>query len=226
MTATLHAGRRMADSLTSYKKNTQINLAAESAVYDVIYELLEQGIRSRWMRENGKTQMLLIDNQTVKVISSNVHGMIDINAADERLLQMLLASLPNMAHLDPFTLQTKRHNIKFSSYSELSASLNISLDDFACIYPYITLFSGRSEPSASLISERLKKMIGSIGNEKPSAMEGDNQSVTGEVFRINVADVSPLRTNYLSAEVLITGRRDFPYLIRSWNWVQNCRIDQ
>lgn len=227
MAATLQAGRRMADSTTSYEKNIQINLAVESAVYDVIFELLEQGVRSRWIRENGRMQILRIEDQVVEVISSNVHGLIDVNTADERLLRLFLTSLPNITHSNAFTMQGKTNANRFSSYSNLNASLNISMDDFACLYPYVTLFSGRTKPSALLMSEQLKKMIGRIENEKSSAMEGNNQSVTGEVFRINVAArVSPSRTNYLSAEVLITGRRDFPYLIRSWHWVPICRIER
>ncbi|WP_445369954.1 hypothetical protein ACH5Y9_25345 (plasmid) [Methylomonas sp. BW4-1] len=227
MAATLQAGRHVADSLSSYERNIRLNLAVESAVYDVIFELLEQGERSRWIRENGRGQTLLIDNQTVEVISSNVHGLIDVNTADERLLQMLSANLRSVDHVNALTIQAKKNRSRYSSYSDLSASLNIPLAVFSCIYPYITLFSGRTAPSAVLMSEQLEKMIGSIENEKHSAMEGNTISVTGEVFRINVTarTVQP-RTNYLSAEVMITGRRDFPYLIRSWNWIETCQIGQ
>jgi hypothetical protein len=217
----------MADSLSSYEKNIRLNLAVESAVYDVIFELLEQGERSRWIRENGRVQTLLIDNQAVEVISSNVHGLIDVNTADERLLQILSANLPSVDHVNTLTVQAKKDGSRYPSYSDLSASLNIPLAVFSCLYPYITLFSGRSEPSGALISDQLKKMIGRIEDEKHSAMEGNTVSVTGEIFRINVAArTAQPRTNYLSAEVLITGRRDFPYLIRSWNWVSNCHADQ
>jgi hypothetical protein len=227
MAATLQAGRHMADSLSSYEKNIRLNLAVESAVYDVIFELLEQGERSRWIRENGRVQTLLIDNQAVEVISSNVHGLIDVNTADERLLQILSANLPSVDHVNTLTVQAKKDGSRYPSYSDLSASLNIPLAVFSCLYPYITLFSGRSEPSGALISDQLKKMIGRIEDEKHSAMEGNTVSVTGEIFRINVAArTAQPRTNYLSAEVLITGRRDFPYLIRSWNWVSNCHADQ
>ncbi|MDO9149980.1 MAG: hypothetical protein Q7U33_01220 [Methylotenera sp.] len=227
MAATLQAGRHMADSLSSYEKNIRLNLAVESAVYDVIFELLEQGERSRWIRENGKVQTLLIDNQAVEVISSNVHGMIDVNTADERLLQMLSANLPRIYRVNALTIQAKRDGARYASYSDLSASLNIPLAVFSCVYPYVTLFSGRTEPSAALISEQLKKMIGRIEDEKHSAMEGNTISVAGEVFRINAAArTTQSRTNYLSAEVLLTGRRDFPYLIRSWSWIERCQIAQ
>jgi hypothetical protein len=168
----------------------------------------------------------LIDNQAVEVISSNVHGLIDVNTADERLLQILSANLPSIDHVNTPTIQAKKDGSRYSSYSDLSASLNIPLAVFSCIYPYITLFSGRTEPSASLVSDQLKKMIGRIEDEKHSAMEGNTISVTGEVFRINVAARTSQLANYLSAEVMITGRRDVPYLIRSWNWIDSCQIDQ
>jgi len=226
MAATLQSGRHMADSLSSYEKNIRLNLAVESAVYDVIFELLEQGERSRWIRENGRVKTLLVDNQAVEVISSNVHGLIDANTADEKLLQILSANLPSVDHVNKLTIQAKKDGSRYSSYSDLSASLNIPRAVFSCIYPYITLFSGRTEPSASLVSDQLKKMIGRIEDEKHSAMEGNTVSVTGEVFRINVAARASQLANYLSAEVMITGRRDVPYLIRSWNWIDSCQIDQ
>lgn len=225
MAATLQAGRHMADSLSSYEKNIRRNLAIESAVYDVIFELLELGERSRWIRENGRVQKLLINNQTVEVISINVHGMIDINTADDGLLQVLSANLPNIDHVNSFIVQARKNNIRYFSYSDLSASLNIPQAVFSCIYPYVTIFSGREKPRAALMPESLKKMIGYIEDEKLSAMEGNSISATGDVFRINVTTPSSHLTNYLSVEVMITGRRDVPYLIRSWNWIESCQLD-
>ncbi|WP_210024287.1 MULTISPECIES: hypothetical protein [unclassified Methylocaldum] len=223
-------GRRAADNITAYETRLRLDLAAESAIYDAVFELLEQGTQSRWVRDHGKVRTLYIDEQTVDLAVTNVHGIVDINTADQRLLERLLANLPGIdvpaviAGRIQVHKQNGKEDNRLTTYSDLSAILSLSLEDFACLYPYITLFSGRLEPSAALTSDRLKKMIGQAkrDEEQLSAMEG-GLSVAGEVFRITAAvhSDSP-KTNRLSAEVLLTGRRDMPYLIRSWIWVPNC----
>lgn len=211
--AALLLGRRAADQVVSQEQRLRQEAATESAVIDVVFELLEQGPRSRWLQQTpGRPLALNVDGEQVQVAVINVHGLIDIHSAEGPARAGLAVRFPGLG-------------AGFTRGVHTYPDLRLPPHTLACLYDYITLFSGRVEPDPRLSPARLNKLLGRAAptHAERSAME-DSVAVSGEVFRIDaIAPASGGRR--LSAELLLTGQRDFPYVVRSWLWLPTCRAD-
>ena len=97
--------------------------------------------------------------------------------------------------------------------------LGLDHERFACLYPHVTLYSGRAEPDERYASSHLADLIGLRSaplGERSILTDSPVHSVVGRTFRVNA-----LSTNEqgdaagLSIEVTITGQIDPSHLVRS-----------
>lgn len=193
----------------------QVELAAESAVHRVLFDLLRHDSRHLWPRR-GRTGSVQIGGAEVIVSIVDVSGLVDINRADDRILhRIFLAALP-LEDAATFIASIKAAK-PISDYSSLVAIGGGSSKKFASLQPYITLFSGRAVPAYDEAPDWVSKALDL--KPEPRGVLSDASSFSGNVLRIEaVARSKKVVSRRLFAEVLLTGRLDQPYWIYDWRW--------
>lgn len=205
---------------------TRRELAQESAVELAIHDIVTRGARSHWLNPPAAAGVVEIEGQRIALSVQNVAGLIDAGSSETKVLGTLLDGALNrdgaivLARID--AARIKRGTRHFSSYAELRAITQITDQEFGCLYPSITIFSGSLEPHPSLIPLTLAKLLRVKRHESQtaSAMETGG-SAAGATYRIEAVSVptNDLVGQVLSVEVTITGRHRPSHLIRSWQYL-------
>lgn len=226
--ATLIVGSMMAvfysaEELTISERRLRADLAHESAVEMVIYDVLVKGNRSIWIGDGIVTRNVQISEQMFSVSVQQATGLIDAMTSDSRILSRLLAwlAIPRNSREPDFLSARSTGTLRPATYTDLQAMLGLSHSAFACLYPHITFYSGRVEPDWRYASNDLVELVGlrsrSAGTHSVLNDDTSSHNVTGATLRVNVL---PGNTSDeaagLSVEVTITGQIDPSHLIRSW----------
>ena len=193
----------------------QVELAAESAVHHVLYDLITHDASEKWPRQ-GQNVTVLVGGAEVTVSVINTNGLVDVNRTDEGTLRRIVAAV--LPTEDAAILAAGMTAARpFSDYSSLAAIEGMSSQEFEFLFPYITLFSGGALPTYPEAPSWVKKMLNLKENGK-SVLSG-KQATPGNIFRIEaVARMKNAASRRLSAEVLLTGRLDQPYWVYDWSW--------
>lgn len=191
-------------------------MAAESAVHRALHLILVQGSRSALAQGRGyRTASMEIDGNKVNVKVCDASGLIDLNAADEQTLQRLLAALPAMnSDVTAAAIKAVR---PIGSYAALSALDGMTREAFDAMLPHVTLFTQHSAPSEQYASDWLVRTL-QLKQARQGVMSG-SPSIAGHLLRIETSSRNNAAiSRKLVAEILITGRRDQPFLIYEWSW--------
>lgn len=191
-------------------------MAAESAVHRALHQILTQGPRSALAQGRGyRTVSMEIDGNQVDVKVCDASGLVDLNAADEQTLQRLLAALPVMnGNVTVAAIKAAR---PIGSYSALFALEGMTRETFDAMLPHVTLFARHAVPSEQYASDWLARTL-QLKQVRQGVMS-DSSSIAGRLLRIeSSARTNAVTSRKLVAEILITGRRDHPFLIYEWNW--------
>lgn len=217
MTAVFHS----AEELSISEQRLRSSLVQESAVEWVIHDLLVNGDRSVWIGEGIITRKVQIDQQLAAVSVQQVDGLVDAVTSDPQVLSRLLAGLtiPQRQPQPGFAAPLSSGVLRPATYADLQAMLGLGDSAFACLYPHVTLYSGRTEPDPRYASNRLAALAGpgSGASGARSAMSEDAaHGVAGATFRVNVFSGKDADgAAGLSVEVTITGRIEPSHLVRS-----------
>ncbi|AKJ29732.1 hypothetical protein [Caldimonas brevitalea] len=222
LTTMLTLASRAALETGAAEQQVQTELAQESAVEQVIYELVTQGQVSPWLQGPQTGRRLEIGAQAVDVTVQHVAGLLDAGMADAKVAATLLAARlgrdasPVLQRL--LDARARRGARPFGSYAELQAVLQLADEQFACLYPDLTLFSGRSEPDPEHAAPRLRQLLRLAPRQAsgPSAMEAQ-ATPAGSTFRLLATPVGT-GGQALVAEVAITGLVRPSHLVRSWTF--------
>ncbi|MGR9051502.1 MAG: hypothetical protein ACU84J_02520 [Gammaproteobacteria bacterium] len=221
LAVTLEVGRRTAERLTIEKQRIERELAEESAVNDVLFEILERGFKPTAERDYA------FNGQHFKIAAVASHGLVDVNAGQADFLRQIARH----SRIDPDRLLRLRRqqdslNPGIADYATLVARLGLTDRQFSCLYPYVTLFSGRSSPLKHYMPPPVKTLLGRLPDENSSVINNDERFTMGDSVRIDVNPLpSPPDGYYLSVEIVLTGRMDTPFIIRSWQRLAQCRKD-
>lgn len=211
-----------AEELTISERQLRAEFAHESAVEMVIYDVLVKGNRSIWIDNGIVTRNVQINERMFSVSVQQVTGLIDAVTSDSQTLSRLLTwiAIPlNSRALD--FLSTRSTGIfRPATYTDLQAMFNLSHSTFACLYPHITLYSGRVEPDWRYASGHLIELAGlrsrSAGTHSVLNDDTSSHNVTGATLRVNVLPGNtPDEASGLSVEVTITGQINPSHLVRS-----------
>ena len=155
---------------------TTARYAAEAGLNIAVYGLSKSNPEQKWMAD-GRPYTFEFDGVEVEISITDDSGKIDINAADAFSLKNLFVgagveedraeeladaiqdwrdpddlSLPHGAERDDYRavdLPYSPRNAPFETMSEIQQVFGMSYDLYAKIEPAITMFSGRSTPSAA-----------------------------------------------------------------------------
>jgi len=189
--------------------------AAESAVHQVLYEMIVSGSRSPWLQESSNSSVIEIDGATVSVSVRDVSGLVDLNVSDESTLRQLTTAL-SIVDAEKVIAAIKAAK-PITSYAALAALEGMTAETFALLSPYVTLFSRQSLPTAENAPERLTNILHL--HKSPRSVMVDSNSIAGRSFRVvAMAHIKDISSPSLSAEILITGRGDQLFLVYDWSW--------
>ena len=207
------------EELAISEQRLSMDLAHESAVELVIHDILVNGNRSPWIGDGVVTRDVKIAERVIGVSVQQATGLVDPLTSDPKVLDRLLERLA----IDPLSQGSSAERsaigIRPATYADLQAMLGLDHERFACLYPHVTLYSGRTEPDERYASSHLADLIGLRSGplgERSILTDSPVHSVVGRTFRVNA-----LATNEqgdaagLSIEVTITGQIDPSHLVRS-----------
>ncbi len=211
-----------AEELAISEQRLRADLAHESAVETVIHDILIRGDKSIWIGNGIISRNVQIGEQLFSVSVQQVAGLVDAMASNPQILNRLLTwlAIPQNPYKSD-SLSGRSTNILLpATYTDLQAIFGLDYKAFACLYPHVTLYSGRPQPDWRYASSHLIKLLGlrSLSPETHSVLNEDiSQSVVGTTLRINVFPENALDgAAGLSVEVTITGKIDPSHLVRSW----------
>ena len=212
-----------AEELTISERQLRAEFAHESAVEMVIYDVLVKGNRSIWIDNGIVTRNVQINERMFSVSVQQVTGLIDAVTSDSQTLSRLLVwlAIPRNSRGLDFLSARSTDTHRPTTYTDLQAMLGLDHGTFACLYPYITLYSGQAEPDWRYASSHLIELVGlrsrSIGTYSVMNDNTSSHDVTGATLRVNVlpGNASDEATG-LSVEVTITGQINPSHLVRSW----------
>jgi len=216
---TLKIGWHTAERFIIEKSQIERKWAEESALNDVLFEVLNRGFKPAAEHDYS------FNGQHFRVTVIPSHGFVDLNTGQANLLRQIAQRTG--INLDSLLkLRSKEGAMRpmISDYAALNAQLGLASQQFACIYPYVTLFSGRPSPLSQYMPDYLKKLLGRLHEESTSVISSDNGFTLGDSLRIEVKP-HPIQPTgyYLSAEILLTGRLDTPFFIRAWQHLPQCQ---
>jgi hypothetical protein len=211
MTSSLSVAKNSAVAVAAF----QAELAVESTVQKVIYDLITLGPQNAWLK-NGQRSTVTIDGGDVTVSVININGLVDVNVADDAALRRIVAvTLPPG---DTVTLTSAIAAARpILDYVSLASLEGMSPEKFEALFPYITLYSRQTLPSFAsapcwIVDALHLKVAG-------SSVFSDTSGVAGNAFRIEaIARTKAATSRMLAVELLVTGRLDQPYWVYDWSW--------
>lgn len=214
---------RRSEEFAAAERQVQMELAQESAAESVIYDLVSRGAGSPWLHAPLATATISVDGQPVTVTVRNVAGMLDPATVDGALLSEIFGRVLGTAgHSAVERIEAARTGPgrPFSSYAELRATTGLSDHAFACLYPYLTLFSGQTAPDPRLAPSELITMLRhEQGGTSAISPTSGSASPAGATYRIEASiAIDHYRSQLLTIEVTITGGIRPSHLVRSWQF--------
>lgn len=206
-------------------KRTRVEIAVESAVHQVLYELIDEGRPGRWTGAEV-TGTVSVDRIDVAVRVVDAAGLVDLNSADDETLLNLFSALPAPANPQRLlsslrgTQEALPHGPgRLRGFAEIESLHGMTPDLFACLYPHVTMFTGASTPAPEFTSPWLRQVLHMQDADGHSSVLEGNVSNAGRVYRIEAqAHAGSEGTRRLDAHVRFTGHRDQPYWIYAWWW--------
>jgi general secretion pathway protein K len=178
--------RRETSIVSTIKNNAQAMSVAESVISIAEMMLLNPDLNRAW-RADGRVYELIALNAKVRIQLTSEGGKIDINKADQRLLQGLMAHAPidegqqnkivgaildwrdnddlvnlNGAEKDEYQeagLNYLPANKPFQSIEELQLLLGMDKDVFLWIEPLVTVYSGQAQINLQMASKEVLQVI-------------------------------------------------------------------
>ena len=219
----LQLGLRSAEDVAVWERNLKLDLALESAIDRVIYDLVSKKKNSRWLGNTVTTGEVQFDDHRFLVAVQPTDGLLDVNAADPWLLSRLFNYVTKSGAKHQLS-QLLEHRTRYPkgtrpipTYPDLQAILQIDDRTFACLYPYVTLFSNRSKPLPNAMDRRLARILqtGRLETAERSVIEATSSTMSRS-YRITVRNTSFTdKGQSFSVEILLTGLLEPSYLVRS-----------
>ena len=184
--------RREASIVAGIKNNAQAMAVAESGIAMAEMMLLNTDQNKRW-RADGSIYEIRSADAKVRVRLLSETGKIDINKADQTLLQGLMASAPvdeeqqtrlvsaildwrdkdDLVHIDgaekkeykDAELSYQPRNKPFQTIEELQLVLGMNASVFLWIEPLITVYSGQQQVTAQLATKEVLQVIPGLDSE-------------------------------------------------------------
>jgi len=221
---TLSTARRNVVQVAALEEKTRLETRVEAGVEMIVKDLIEQGQRSRWLSPPGYHGKLTIDGMEVEASVIDVRGLVDINSSDLELLEQLLPSrlggVSARQAMERLRESRARAVGRWGTYVDMSAALGLSIEQLACLQPHITLFSMLEQPDPRYAPDALKGLLRLSGPERKGSVISEEDGVSGQTYKIIVSTSGSLiRSANLVAELLLTGRTDLPFVLRSWTWI-------
>jgi len=213
-----------------FEEKTRLEMRVEASVEMIVQDLLEHGPRSHWLSPPGHHRKLTIDGAEVEASVIDVRGLVDINSTDLSLFKQLLSSRLGGRSAQQAVERLRRSRAgavgRWGTYVDMAAVLGLPMEQVACLQPHITLFSMLEQPDLRYAPDVLKGLLRLHGPEhKDSVISGENV-VYGQTYKIIVSTSGSLILSAdIVAELLITGKTDRPYVLRSWMWVPHVKED-
>lgn len=224
MTITLSTVRRSVVHVATLEEKTILETRLEASVEMVVRDIIEKGRHSHWLNPPGNQGKLTVDGADVQASVIDVRGLVDINTSDLALLEQLLSNRlgSTSARLAIERLRESRaHAVgRWGAYADMAAALGLSIEQISCLQPHMTLFSMLEQPDARFAPDALKGMLRLHGPGQKGSVIGEEDVVYGQTYKI-IASTSGsfIVSADLVAELLLTGKTDQPYVLRSWIWV-------
>lgn len=221
---TLSTATRNVAQVAALEEKTRLETRVEAGVEMIVQDLIEHGQRSRWLIPPGYHGKLTIDGMEVEASVSDVRGLVDINSSDLELLEQLLPSrlggVSARQAMERLRENRARAVGRWGTYVDMSAALGLSIEQLACLQPYITLFSILEQPDSRYAPDVLRQWLRLHGPDQKGSVIGEENVVTGQTYKITVSTPGSLiHSAHLVAELLLTGKTDQPFVLRSWTWV-------
>lgn len=227
---TLSTARRNVIQVASLEEKTLLETRVEASIEMIALDLIQHGQRSYWLNPPGNPGKLTIDGTGIAASVIDVRGLVDFNSADLPLLEKLLST-----HLkgEPARQATERLRenrahaaAKWGAYVDMTAALGLSIEQLACLQPHMTLFSMLAQPDSRYAPEVLKGLLRLRGPEQKSSVLGEESAVYGQTYKITASTSGSLISSVeVVAELLLTGKTDPPYVLRSWLRVPHANDD-
>lgn len=232
MMITLSTARRSVVHVATLEEKTVLETRLEAGVEMVVQDLIEHGRRSHWLNPPGNRGKLIIDGAAVEVSVMDVRGLVDINSSDLALLEQLLSNQlgGESSRLTIERLRESRARAvdRWGTYVDMSAALGLSIEQIACLQPHMTLFSMLDQPDSRYAPDVLRGLLRlhRHGPEQKSSAISEEDAVYGQTYKIIVSTSGSLILSAdLVAELMLTGKTDQPYVLRSWIWVPHTNAD-
>lgn len=211
----MSASMSMAKNSAAAVATFQVELAAESAVHQVAYDLLTLGVQSPWPK-NGQPFTVLIDSATVSMSVVNANGLVDVNAAEDITLQRIIGTALTAADASTLVNAIKAAR-PIADYATLEELDGMSSTNFKALFPYITLYSRQTMPSFTHAPAGVVRAL--YLKAANGSVLSDTDAVAGITYRIEAtARAKQATSRKLSAELLLTGRLDQSYWVYDWSW--------
>jgi hypothetical protein len=207
------------EELSISEQRLRADLAHESAVEWVIHDILANGSRSPWIGDGIVVQETKIAERLVGVSVQQATGLVDPMTSDPQVLNRLLKRLAQAPSSLSSSVERSAISIRPATYADLQAMLDLDHKGFACLYPHLTLYSGRAEPegryASSYLADLLRLRSDSLGG-RSILTDSPAHSVVGRTFRVNAVSSNERDDGTgLSVEVTFTGQIDPSHLVRS-----------
>lgn len=215
---------RMSERFAMDERITDRTIALESAVELVVHDLVVNGVRSAWAALPSTSAIVEVQGKRVSVKVQNAAGLVDVGTAEPSVLNLLLHEAIGSDVGEAFARIASRRRPNqvlrpFANYAELQARSGLSDRAFACLFPHITLYSGQSAPTPTLVPPTLANWLGVVRDSLPpnSAME-TAPTTAGSTYRIDagVSVAGESAGQWLSVEVTVTGQHRPSHVVRSW----------
>lgn len=191
-------------------------LLLEGALNEVLYDLLVHGPRSQWAT-SGAAGSVTIDGTAVTAKVTNEAGRLDLNSASYEAIERVLEAIgieeqdriAFIAALDEMRNSSEPAERRLGSFSEVMALPGMTLDTMSCLYPLVTLYTGRSEPAAQWAPSKLPDIL---VIEPPREVTDAQQQyiMAGTVYRIELAAQSTWGELKRTAILRLTGKPQQP----------------
>jgi general secretion pathway protein K len=189
-------------------------LALEAAIETAAADLVMNGPRSRWAAAPSEAQVAL-EGRTILVRVTSESGKLDLNEADPRTIDRLLAGLGWSR--EARTAALARIEAARTAGDRLRSLTELRGLGEACLERYATIFSGRPEPEPAHMPPGLARLIGTAA---PAHAGAPAPVAPGTPIRIEA------RTQ-AGASLAVTARIAGP-LARPWSilaWERNPACD-
>ena len=227
---------------------TREHLAAEAAINRGLLELLNEAPVTQPF--HGRRIVYEYEGIAVSIRIEDEAGRIDLNSASPAVLSALFQAVgtetdtanaladrvadwrdsddlvrPNGAERTAYRAQgiDGPANRQFLTIAEFEDVFGSAAANYACLQPYLTIFSGRQSPDPRFMDSGLRSVLSrstepdylrapTVNSNSPAAM-----SPIGRVYRITATvDAEAGYPKAMVAIVRVTGNRLAPYWVLSW----------